>query len=80
MKPSAIWDDVEEINKACFPPFSPKSKFAPWWSTKIYNFRKQVNALKRRFKRCKNQALKEIYNTCYKEHKYRYKAEILKAK
>jgi hypothetical protein len=27
---TAIWDDLEEINKACFPPFSPKSKFAQW--------------------------------------------------
>jgi hypothetical protein len=77
---TTIWDDLEEINKACFPPFSPKSKYTPWWSTKLYNLRTQVYALKRRAKRCKNQALKETCSARYKEHKNRYKAEILKAK
>ena len=42
--------------------------------------RKQVNALKRRVKRCKNPALRVIYGTCFKDLKNHYRAEILMAK
>jgi len=47
---TTIWDDLGEINKTCFPPFLPKTKYVPWWSPK----------LKRKAKRCKILALREI--------------------
>jgi len=63
-----------------FPPFSPKTKYAPWWSRKLNALRKQVNALKRRVKRCKNSDLKEISKGRFKALKNLYKAELLKSK
>jgi membrane-associated HD superfamily phosphohydrolase len=72
-----IWDKLKEISKRCFPPFQPKTKFTQWWSPNLNALREQVNALKRRVKRCKNSDLKEIANTCFKALKNRYKAELL---
>ena len=72
---TTIWDDLGGISKTCFPPFLPKIK-----SPKLNALRKQVNAVKRRGKRCKNPVLREIYRTRFKELKNRYKAEILTAK
>jgi hypothetical protein len=63
-----------------FPPFLPKTKYAPWWSPNLNALRKQVNALKRRVKRCKNHALKELSKTRFKALKNLYKSELLKAK
>jgi hypothetical protein len=77
---TTIWDDLGEINKTCFPPFLPKTKYVPWWSPKLNALRKQVNTLKCRVKRCKNPALREIYSTRYKDLKNHYRAEILTAK
>ena len=75
-----IWNRLEEAGKDCFPPFLPKAKYTPWWSPKLNALRKQVNALKRRVKRCKNQTLKEIYTARFKTLKNLYKLELLKAK
>jgi hypothetical protein len=77
---TTIWNDLEGINKVCFPPFSPKFKYVPWWTPQLNTLRKQVNALKRRAKRCKNPVLKDLCSNRYKEHKNIYKTEILKAK
>jgi len=52
----------------------------PWWSPKLTALRKQVDALKRRVKRCKNPDLKEISNAGFKALKNLYKTELLKAK
>jgi hypothetical protein len=35
-----IWSKVVEICKECFPPFLPKTKYAPWWSPKLNALRK----------------------------------------
>jgi polyhydroxyalkanoate synthesis regulator phasin len=75
-----IWSKLGEISKECFPPFLPKTKYAPRWSPKLNTLRKQVNALKRRVKRCKNHDLKEISKTRFKALKNLYKPELLKAK
>jgi len=75
-----IWYKLGEISKRCFPPFSPKIKYVPWWSPKLTALRKQVNALKRRVKRYKNPDLKEISNAGFKALKNLYKTELLKAK
>jgi hypothetical protein len=72
---TTIWDDLEDINKTCLPPFLQKTKYVPWWSPKLNALRKQVNALKRRVKRCKNPVLREICSTRFKEFKNRYKAK-----
>jgi hypothetical protein len=77
---TTIWGDLGGISKMCFPPFSPKTKYVPWWSPKLNALRKHVNALKRRVKRCKNSTLREIYGTRFKDLKHRYKTEILTAK
>ena len=77
---STIWEDLGNICCTCFPPFLPKTKYVPWWSPKLNSLRKHVNALKRRLKRCKNPALRDMYNSRYKDLKNKYKAEILKAK
>ena len=61
-----IWYNLESISKRCFPPFLPKTKFVPWWSPKLKVLRKQVNALKRRFKRHKNPDFKETTNARFK--------------
>ena len=63
-----------------FPLFLPKATYVPWWTPKLYILRKRLNALKRRVKRTKNQALRELYNKRYKDIKNQYKAEILEAK
>jgi len=76
---TTIWSKLGLISKKCFPPFLPKTKYTPWWSPKLNALRKQVNALKRRVKRCKNADLKEIFNTRFKHHKNQYKSELLKA-
>ena len=55
-----IWDNLEALSKRRFPSFLPKTKIVPWWSPELTALRKQVNALKRRVKRCKNTDLKEI--------------------
>ncbi|KAJ4429314.1 hypothetical protein ANN_26318 [Periplaneta americana] len=77
---NTIWRDLEEINSSCFPPFLPTNKFVPWWSTELNVLRKQTNAAKRRFKRCKNQTLKEIYKEKLNAITRNYKTELLKAK
>ena len=77
---STIWSDLEEINSSCFPPFLPTNKFVPWWSTELNLLRKQTNAAKRRFRRCKNQTLKEIYKEKFNALVRNYKNELLKAK
>jgi hypothetical protein len=77
---TTIWDDLGGISKRCFPPFSPKTKYVSRWSPKLNTVRKQVNALKRRVKRCKNSDLREIYGTPFKDLKHRYKTKILTAK
>jgi len=74
-----IWSKLGEIGQECFSPFLPKTKYAPWWSPNLNALRKQVNALKRRVKRCKNHALKAISKTRFKALKNVYKSE-LKAK
>jgi hypothetical protein len=63
-----------------FPPFLPKDNYSPWWSSNLNALRKQVKALKRRVKRCKNQILKEIYTARLKAIKNLYKSELLKTK
>jgi hypothetical protein len=77
---TTTWGDLGEISKRCFPPFSPKTKYVPWWSPKLNTLRKQVNTLKRRVKRCNNSSLREIYGTRLQELKHLYKTEILTAK
>jgi len=61
-----LWSNLGEAGKECFPPFLPKSKYAPWWSPNLNALRKQVNTLKRRVKRSKNQTLKVIYTASFK--------------
>jgi hypothetical protein len=61
-------------------PILPNSKYAPWWSPELNTLRKQVNALKRRVKKCKNLDLKKIVNRRFKALKNLYKSEHLKAK
>jgi len=51
-----IWDNLGKINKTCFAPFLPKTKYVPWWSPKLNALRKQVNALKRRVKNAKTRS------------------------
>ena len=77
---TSIWQQLNEINKLCFPPFLPTNKFNPWWSTKLSLLRKHVNAAKRRAKRCKNPKLKEIYKSKFKVLKNQYKQELMQAK
>jgi hypothetical protein len=37
---TTIWGDLGEISEKCFPPFSPKTKYVPWCSPKLYTLRK----------------------------------------
>jgi hypothetical protein len=77
---TVIWRKLGEINKECFPPFLPKLTYAPWWSPELNTLRKQVIALKRRTRRCKNLDLKKIVDTRFRALKNLYKSEIIKAK
>ncbi|GFW81184.1 retrovirus-related Pol polyprotein from type-1 retrotransposable element R1 [Trichonephila clavipes] len=52
----------------------------PWWTTEIGCMRKHVNAARRRFQRCKNATLKEIYKSKYQELKTNYNLKLLDAK
>ena len=75
-----IWDNLEALSKRRFPSFLPKTKIVPWWSPELTALRKQVNALKRRVKRCKNTDLKEISKARFKALKNLYRAELIRAK
>jgi hypothetical protein len=75
-----IWNNLEAICRRCFPPFLPKSKYVAWWSPKLNALRKQVNALKRIVKMCKNIDLKAIINARFTSLKNLYKAELIRAK
>jgi hypothetical protein len=55
---TVIWSKLGEIYKKCFPQFLPKTKYAPWLYPELNTLRKQVKALKRKVKRCKNLDLK----------------------
>ena len=77
---TTIWEELNEINSKCFPPFMPTNKYVPWWSPELKILRKQVNAAKRRIRRCKNPTLKVMYKTSFTLLKNNYKAQILKAK
>ncbi|GFT44410.1 retrovirus-related Pol polyprotein from type-1 retrotransposable element R1 [Trichonephila clavipes] len=52
----------------------------PWWTTEIGCMRKHVNAARRRFQRCKNVTLKEIYKSKYQELRTNYNLKLLDAK
>ena len=71
---------MSEINRSCFPAFKPTNKCVPWWSTELNILRKQVNATKRRFNRCKNSTIKDIHKAKLKSLTNKYKIELLKAK
>ena len=75
-----IWDELDIINRRCFPLFAPTTRYTPWWTPELQTIRKQVNAAKRRFNRCKNAILKELYKTRFKALRNHYKTELLKAK
>ena len=77
---TTIWKELGDISKTCFPPYQPTSRYVPWWTQSLNTLRKQVNAAKRRLKRCQNQTLKEIYNLRFRNLKHTYKTELIKAK
>ncbi|GFT74354.1 reverse transcriptase domain-containing protein [Trichonephila clavipes] len=52
----------------------------PWWTTEIGYMRKHVNAARRRFQRCKNATLKEIFKSKYQELRTNYNLNISDAK
>jgi hypothetical protein len=62
------------------PAIPTEGQVVPWCTLKLITLRKRVNAIKRRVKRTKNQALRESYNKRYKDFKNQYKGEILEAK
>ena len=66
---ATIWDNLGNICYKCFPAFLPKTKYVPSWSPKLNTLRKQVNAPKRRVRRCNNPALRDMYNTRFKVSK-----------
>ena len=63
-----IWEDLEAINKVSFPPFLPTIKYVPLWSPELNILRKQLNASKRRLKKCRHPLLKDIYHQKYKQN------------
>jgi hypothetical protein len=75
-----IWNRLGEVSRECFTPFRPKANYTPWWSPLLTTLRKQVNALKRRVRRSKNQALKEIYLARFTALKHEYRSQLLQAK
>ena len=75
-----IWADLDLINRRCFPPFVPTTRYVPWWSSELQTIRQHVNAAKRRLNRCKNTTLKELYNNKYKAIRNQYKSALIKAK
>lgn len=75
-----IWQQLNEINRSCFPPFLPTNNFKPWWSPQLNALRKRVTAAKRRAKRSKNPILQDIYKTRFKALRSQYKHELIKAK
>ncbi|XP_035233312.1 uncharacterized protein LOC118205132 [Stegodyphus dumicola] len=52
----------------------------PWWSAEIFCMRKRLNASRRRFQRCKNPPLRELYKSKYLEYRKVYNLKLADAK
>ncbi|XP_035214478.1 uncharacterized protein LOC118188207 [Stegodyphus dumicola] len=52
----------------------------PWWSAEIFCMRKRLNASRRRFQRCKNSPLRELYKSKYFEYRKVYNLKLADAK
>ncbi|GFW65908.1 retrovirus-related Pol polyprotein from type-1 retrotransposable element R1 [Trichonephila clavipes] len=52
----------------------------PWWSIEIGCARKRLNASRRRFKRCKNPTVRELYKNNYLEYRKDYNQMLINAK
>ncbi|GFT42480.1 hypothetical protein TNCV_1787451 [Trichonephila clavipes] len=52
----------------------------PWWSIEIECARKRINASRRRFQRCKNLVVRELYRNNYLEYRNDYNQMLINAK
>ncbi|GFQ71035.1 reverse transcriptase domain-containing protein [Trichonephila clavata] len=52
----------------------------PWWSTEIGCARKRLNASRRRFQRCKNPIVRELYRNKYLDYRKDYNQMLTDAK
>ncbi|GFX04638.1 uncharacterized protein TNCV_2773691 [Trichonephila clavipes] len=52
----------------------------PWWSIEIGCARKRLNASRRRFQRCKNPTVRELYKNNYLEYRKDYNQMLINAK
>ncbi|GFW94764.1 hypothetical protein TNCV_4248041 [Trichonephila clavipes] len=71
------------IHQACLYsiPIKKTSKHnVPWWSIKIGCARKRLNASRRRFQRCKNPTVRELYKNSYLEYRKDYNQMLINAK
>ncbi|GFT15641.1 retrovirus-related Pol polyprotein from type-1 retrotransposable element R1 [Trichonephila clavipes] len=71
------------IHQACLYsiPIKKTSKHnVPWWSIEIGCARKRLNASRRRFQRCKNPTVRELYKNSYLEYRKDYNQMLINAK
>ncbi|GFW09223.1 hypothetical protein TNCV_2101771 [Trichonephila clavipes] len=52
----------------------------PWWSIEIGCARKRLNASRRRFQRCRNPTVRELYKNNYLEYRKAYNQMLINAK
>ncbi|KAF8773449.1 Retrovirus-related Pol polyprotein type-1 like protein [Argiope bruennichi] len=71
---------IQKYCKMSIPIKKKKLHSVPWWTTEIDCMRKHVNAARRRFQKCKNVTLKEIYKNKYNELRNKYNLKLLDAK
>ncbi|GBN02116.1 hypothetical protein AVEN_191268-1 [Araneus ventricosus] len=70
---------IQNLCKASIPIKKQGKHRVPWWTTELNCMRKHVNAARRRFQRCKNVVIKEIYRNKYQELKNKYNLKLLDA-
>ncbi|GFW39799.1 retrovirus-related Pol polyprotein from type-1 retrotransposable element R1 [Trichonephila clavipes] len=71
------------IHQACLYsiPIKKTSKHnVPWWYIEIGCARKRLNASRRRFQRCKNPTVRELYKNSYLEYRKDYNQMLINAK
>ncbi|KAF8794812.1 Retrovirus-related Pol polyprotein type-1 like protein [Argiope bruennichi] len=71
---------IQKYCKMSIPIKKKKMHSVPWWTTEIDCMRKHVNAARRRFQKCKNVTLKEIYKNKYNVLRNKYNLKLLDAK
>ncbi|GBM72287.1 hypothetical protein AVEN_107793-1 [Araneus ventricosus] len=71
---------IQDSRKVSIPNKKQGKHRVPWWTTEFNCKRRHANAARRRFQRCKNVVIKEIYKNKDQNLKNKYCLKLLDAK